>query len=269
VDFVVNNKAIEPLGESKPNSEVFRLLAQRMGFTEECFNDSDEEIARQAIISNHPNMQGLSLDTLKREGWQRMNLPDDYAPFAEGKFLTPSGKCEFYSEAMEKMGMDPLPCYIPPAESAQTMPQRAKKYPLAVISPPAHSFMNSSFANLPSFLKSEKEPFLEIHPDDAGLRGIKDGDLVRIFNDRGAFTARARVSDKARSGVVVALSLWWKKLTDGTNANDVTSQRLTDLGGAATFYDALVDVELHHSHSARSVPIAHSVDEPHAELVGL
>ena len=104
--------------------------------------------------------------------------------------------------------------------------------------------MNSSFANLPTFLKAEKQPFLEIHPDDAGVRGIKDGDRVKIFNDRGAFTAVARVSEKSRHGVVVALSVWWKKLTsDGTNANDVTSQGLTDLGAAATFYDVLVEVE--------------------------
>jgi anaerobic selenocysteine-containing dehydrogenase len=140
--------------------------------------------------------------------------------------------------------MDPLPCYIPPTESVQTAPEIASKYPLAIISPPAHSFLNSSFANLPSSLKSEREPFLEIHPDDAGVRGIKNNNMVRIFNDRGFFTAKARVSDKARPGVVVALSIWWKKMTDGTNANDVTSQRLTDMGAAATFYDALVDVDL-------------------------
>src|SRR6185437_8881648 len=210
---VANNPAIDPIGESKPNSEVFRLLAERMGFTEECFKDSDEEIGRQAITSSHPSMQGLSLEELKQRGWQRLNVPEVFAPFAEGNFPTPSGKCEFYSERMEKLGLDPLPCYIPPFESAQAAPQRARKWPLAIISPPAHSFMNSSFANLPSFLKSEKAPMLDIHPDDAGVRGIKDGDLVKIFNDRGHFTARARVSDRARSGVVVALSVWWKKLT--------------------------------------------------------
>src|SRR5581483_9514902 len=113
----------------------------------------------------------------------------------------------------ERQGIDPLPTYIAPRESAQSAPDLAQKYPLAVISPPAHSFLNSSFANLESSLKHEKEPMLEIHPNDAGLRGIKTDDRVRIFNDRGAFTARARVSDKARPGVVVALSIWWKKLT--------------------------------------------------------
>lgn len=241
---LANSPAIAPLGEAKPNTEVFRLLAERMGFTEECFKDSDEELARQALESSHERMQGINLETLVRDGWQRLNVQEKFAPFAEGNFPTPSGRCEFYSESMEKLGLDPLPSFIPPAESVQTAPKVAERFPLAVISPPAHNFLNSTFANLPSFLKSEKEPWLEIHPDDAGVRGISNGDNVRVFNDRGSFTAKARVSDKARNGVVVALSIWWKKLTKcGTNANDVTSQRLTDLGAGATFYDALVDVE--------------------------
>ncbi len=242
--MLANNPAIEPIGESKPNSEVFRLLAHGMGFTEDCFHDSDVEIGRQAIDYSHPRMQEINMVDLKEKGWQRLNVPLRYAPFAEGNYPTPSRKCEFFSETLAKQGIDPLPTFIAPVESVQTAPKLAKKYPLAIISPPAHNFLNSSFANLPSFIKAEKEPFLEIHPDDAGVRAIKDGDRVKIFNDRGSFTAKARVSDKARNSVVVALSVWWKKLTkDGCNANDVTSQGLTDLGAAATFYDALVEVE--------------------------
>lgn len=241
---LINNPSIAPLGEAKPNSEVFRLLAAQMGYEEPCFKDSDEELGRQAISSNHDRMRGIDFEKLKINGWQRLNLPERYAPFAEGNFPTPSGKCEFYSKRMEEQGLDPLPNYIAPFESKQTAPQLAQKYPLAIISPPAHNFLNSSFANLPSFLKQEKEPWLEIHRDDAGVCGIQNGQMVRIFNDRGSFHARARVGDKARNGLVVALSIWWKKLTkDRCNANDVTSQRLTDLGAAATFYDALVDVE--------------------------
>jgi molybdopterin guanine dinucleotide-containing S/N-oxide reductase-like protein len=242
---LVNNPAIAPLGEAKPNTEVFRLLAARMGFDDDCFKDSDEELGRQALESDHDRMKGMTLEKLKEAGWLRLNVPAAYAPFAEGNFPTPSGKCEFYSEQMAQHGLDPLPTFIAPAESVRTAPALAAKYPLACISPPAHNFLNSSFANLPSFLKSEKEPWLEIHRDDAGVRAIKDGDLVRIFNDRGHFTARARVAENARPGVVVALSVWWKKLTGtGTNANDVTSQNLTDMGGAATFYDTLVEVEV-------------------------
>jgi anaerobic selenocysteine-containing dehydrogenase len=242
--MLINKPAIEPLGEAKPNSEVFRLLAERMGFTEDCFKDSDEEIARQAINYDHPRMLGMTFEELKERGWMRLSVPENFAPFAEGGFPTPSGKCEFFSETLAKQGLDPLPTYIPPRESAQTAPELAKKYPLAIISPPAHNFLNSSFANLPTFLKAEKEPYLEIHPSDAAARDIKDGDRVRAFNDRGEFKLKARVSEKARPGVVVALSVWWKKLTsDGCNANDVTSQGLTDLGAGATFYDVLVEVE--------------------------
>jgi anaerobic selenocysteine-containing dehydrogenase len=242
--LLINKPAIEPLGEAKPNSEVFRLMAERMGFTEECFRDTDEEIARQSIISENPRMLGIDFDELKDRGWMRLNVAETYAPFAEGNFPTPSGKCEFFSETLAKQGIDPLPIYIPPRESVRTASALAKMYPLAIISPPAHNFLNSSFANLPSFIHAEKEPRLEIHVDDAAHRNIKTGDRVRVFNDRGEFQLTARVSEKPRPGVVVALSVWWKKLTsDGCNANEVTSQALTDLGAAATFYDVLVEVE--------------------------
>ena len=242
--LLVNNPAIEPLGEAKPNSEVFRLLAGSMGFSEACFTDTDEQMAQQALASGHPWMPQITLDDLKEKGWVRLNVPERFAPFAVGNFLTPSGKCEFFSQNLLDRGIDPLPTYIAPRESALTAPELARAYPLAMISPPAHNFLNSSFANLPSFVHAEKEPMLDIHPDDAEMRGIDSGDRVRIFNDRGSFAARARVTEKARQGVVVALSIWWKKLSpDGRNANEVTSQSLTDLGAAATFYDVLVQVE--------------------------
>ncbi|MGC2520132.1 MAG: molybdopterin oxidoreductase family protein [Burkholderiales bacterium] len=240
---LANNPAIAPLGESLPNSEVFRRLAARMGFTEDCFRDSDEDICRQALGGSNPRMQGIEWEALKAKGWQRLNLPGRFAPFAEGNFATPSGKCEFYSETAKSEGMDPLPAYIPPRESAQSNPALAKKYPLAIISPPNRHFLNSSFANLPFAIAEAGEPGLDIHPADAAARGIAQGDTVRIFNDRGAFTAKARISERAREGVVVALSVWWKKLSpDGTNANEVTSQALTDIGHGATFYDCLVEV---------------------------
>jgi anaerobic selenocysteine-containing dehydrogenase len=141
-------------------------------------------------------------------------------------------------------GLDPVPTYIPPYESAVSNPQLAAKYPLAMISPPARNFLNSTFVNVQSLRATEGEPHLDIHPNDAAERSIDHGDMVRIFNDRGSFVARARVTDKARPGLVVGLSIWWKKLaSDGKNANEVTSQRLTDMGRAPTFYDLLVQVE--------------------------
>ena len=241
---LANSPAIAPVGEAKPNSEVFRLLAKRMGFTEACFGDSDEDICRQALESTNPRMAGIEWNALKEKGWQRLNLPARFAPFAEGNFPTPSGKCEFWSQTAIDMGMDPLPAYVPPRESVQSAPQLAQQYPLAFISPPARNFLNSSFANLQFALKEAGEPTLDIHPADAAARAIVDGDMVRIYNGRGSFISKARVSERARTGVVAAPSVWWKKLSaDGCNANDVTSQALADMGGAATFYDCLVEVE--------------------------
>lgn len=242
---LANNAAIAPVGESLPNAEVFRRLAARMGFAEACFRDSDDELARQAIGSGHANLAGIDWETLKREGWQRLALPKTFAPFAKGGFHTPSGKCEFYSEALKAQGIDPLPFYNPPAELPSSNPALAQKYPLNFLSPPLRNFLNSSFANLPRFRDAEGEPSLELHADDAAPRGIRDGDRVRVFNDRGSCTLRARVNGKPRRGVVVAPSLWWKKFSaDGRNANELTAQRTADLGGAATFYDCLVEVEL-------------------------
>jgi anaerobic selenocysteine-containing dehydrogenase len=237
------SQAIAPLGEALPNTEVFRRLAARMGFTEPCFRDDDETLCRTAFRFDDARMQGIDWDTLKARGWQRLNLPRPYAPFAQGDFPTPSGRCEFWSESLRARGDDPLPAYVPPRESAASNPELARRYPLGFISPPARNFLNSSFANLPEFLAEEKTPHLDVHPDDAAPRGIEHGMAVRIFNDRGAFTATARVTSRARPGVVVAPSIWWRKLAPGgENANAVTSQALTDLGRAATFYDCLVEV---------------------------
>jgi anaerobic selenocysteine-containing dehydrogenase len=233
---LANNPAIAPLGESLPNSEVFRRLAARMGFEEPCFRDSDEDLCRTALKGK------TSWEELKREGWQRLAVPQRFAPFAEGGFPTPSGKCEFYSEWLEKQGIDPLPYYNPPAEVADQA--LARRFPLAFLSPPARHFLNSSFANMARFREFEREPHLDMHPQDAQARGIHDGDTVRVFNDRGEYRLRARVNGKPRAGVVVAPSVWWKKHSpDGRNANNVTSQRVADLGGGATFYDCRVEVE--------------------------
>jgi anaerobic selenocysteine-containing dehydrogenase len=239
---LANNPAIAPVGESLPNSEIFRRLAVRLGFEEPCFRDSDEDICRTAVASTKPRMNGISWDALKAQGWQKLAVPPRFAPFAEGGFPTPSGKCEFHSQWLEDQGIDPLPFYNPPAEVADEA--LAERYPLAFLSPPARHFLNSSFANIARFREFEREPHLDMHPRDAAARGIRDGDSVRVYNDRGAYTLRARVNGKPRPGVVVAPSVWWKKYSpDGRNANNVTPQRTADLGGGATFYDCRVQVE--------------------------
>jgi anaerobic selenocysteine-containing dehydrogenase len=240
--MMANNAAIAPLGEAKPNTEIFRLLAKCMGLDDPAFDETDDQLAAQAFNKQDVRAVHFDWESLKRSGWSKLNMPA--APFAEGGFPTPSGKCEFYSESMLLDGLDPLPTYIPNYESVASSPELAQKYPLAMISPPARNFLNSTFVNVQSLRATEGEPHLDIHPADAASRGIEHGEMVRIFNDRGSFVARARVTPKARAGLVVGLSIWWKKLaSDGKNANEVTSQRLTDMGRAPTFYDTLVQVE--------------------------
>jgi anaerobic selenocysteine-containing dehydrogenase len=244
----LSRPAIAPLGESKSNTEVFRLLAARLGLDDPCFRETDEEMARHAFRWEDPRMSGITWERLERETSVRLGVPDPYRPFAEGGFPTPSGKCELVSEALGRLGLDPLAGYVPPRESPVSNPELARRYPLAFISPPAHHFLNSTFSAQPVFVRREGEPTLTLHPDDAGARGLREGQWVRVFNDRGSFTVKARVSDAARPGVVVGLSIWWPKLSPGKrNANAVTSQALTDMGGGATFYDALVEVEATHA----------------------
>jgi anaerobic selenocysteine-containing dehydrogenase len=233
---MLNTPAIQALGESKPNTEIFRLLAERMGFNDTCFKDSDEDLVQQAMDGLNGN---VTLEELKTHGWASLQVGD--APFARGGFPTPSGKCEFYSERLKDL--DPLPTYIPPREDRLSNPSLAKRFPLALISPPAHHFLNSTFVNL--FHQKEITPTLEIHPADAESRHIEDGAPLEIFNARGSFLAKAVVTTRTRQGVVSAPSVWWNKLVPGgRNANSTTSEEITDIGGGATFYDNLVDVRL-------------------------
>jgi anaerobic selenocysteine-containing dehydrogenase len=239
---MVNRPAIAPVGQARPNTEIFRGLARQMGLDDPALFESDETVGRNALRWDDPTLEGIDWETLNEAGWAKLKLPD--APFAEGGFRTPSGKCEFESSLLAGEGRDPLPDYLPPYESPDGSPELAARYPLAMISPPARHFLNSTFVNVDSLRDTEREPHLDIHPRDAVARGIKEGENVRIRNDRGSFVARARVTDRTREGVVVGLSIWWKKLApDGCNANAVTSQALTDLGASATFYDCLVEID--------------------------
>jgi anaerobic selenocysteine-containing dehydrogenase len=280
----VNVPAIKPLGESRCNTDVFRGLAQRLGFERELFEVSDEQLARALLWEGSPPesiptpMQGITLDRLKREGpikltrsaseGERSITLDQLAfdlrspsesdsrspsltlrvsfsaPFANGGFPTPSGKCELRCERLAQLGHDPLPTFVPPAESPASAPELAKRFPLQLLSPPTPHFLNSTFVEVDSLRRSAVEPQLEISESDATDRGIQHGDSVRIFNDRGSFIARALVGDSVRPGVVVSPSIWWNKHSPGhCNSNSTTPTRLTDLGGGATFFDNLVEVE--------------------------
>ena len=234
-----NARAIEPLGESLPNSEIFRRLAASMGLDHPALRDSDEAMMRQAL-----HRMPFTFEELKEQSSIRLDVGEPHMPFRRGARLpTPSGKIDIASEAAVAQGLDLLPEYIPPYESEERDPQLVRKYPLALISPPAHEFLNSSFVNVASLRRSAGRPTLEIHADDAQHRGIEAGTKVSIFNGRGAFTAEAVITDRVRPGVVSAPSVWWPKLTDGTNANHTTSQAVTDIGGGATFYDNMVEVK--------------------------
>ena len=238
-DVLLNRPAIAPQGQARSNAQIFRDLAARMGFTEPCFADSDEALCRQAFGD------AVDFALLETQGFATLALPD--APFAEGGFATPSGKCEFFSARLAAQGLDGLPDHLPNHE-LQGSPAH---YPLAMISPPARNFLNSTFVNVQSLRDIEGRPVLEIHPDDALARGIGDGAVVRVFNDRGSYRCHAAVSLRARPGVVNGLGIWWRKLgLDGTNVNQLTSQALTDMGRAPTFYDCLVEVQACAPHAA-------------------
>jgi len=248
----VNLPAIAPLGEAKPNTEVFRLLAAAMGYEADLFQVSDRDLAHGAMrpsggANGYPAasaFDGITFDDLLDGKPRRLNVPRDYAPFAEGNFGTMSGKCEFFSPSEAAAGRDPLPHYIPPHEDPQTKPELAARFPLQMITPPVPSFLNSSFVNVEVLRKAAGEVVVEMHPDDATRRGIADGDPVRVYNDRGRFRAKAVVGESVSPGVVVSFGIWWNEYTpDGVNVNTITSTATTDQGGGGTFFDNLVEVE--------------------------
>ncbi len=228
---MLNQPAIAPCGQARSNAAIFRALAAQMGFDEPCFSDSDEDMARQAY-----RQDSVPWQTLREQGWVKLPLPE--APFAEGGFATPSGRA-----IVDAPGIG-VPDHVPNYESAQSSPALAARFPLAMISPPARHFLNSSFVNVKSLRAIEGEPLLEIHPQDAKPRRIASGQMVDVCNDRGRYRCKAEVSERARPGVVVGLGIWWRKMgVQGTNVNELTHQRLTDIGRAPSFYDCLVEVQ--------------------------
>jgi anaerobic selenocysteine-containing dehydrogenase len=240
----LNRPSIAPLGEALPNTEIFRRLATRIGMTGSWTWDDDLALIRQALDTQAPKLKGVTFETLLERGWVRLNVPTPYLPYAEGDFTTPSGKCEFFSQRCAELGLDPLPTYIPPYESPERDPALVARYPLTLISSPAHTFLNSTFVNITSLRRQAREPEVLLHPTDAARRGITTGMRVTVHNDRGAFAAMARVEEAIREGVVWAPSVWWGKLAgDDANANQTTSQRETFLGHGPVFYDNQVEVD--------------------------
>lgn len=225
--------ALEAPGETLPNTEIFRRLAALMGFDDPCFRDTDDDMLRTLLDTDHPFLDGLTLDRLDAEHSIRLKIGDPFLPFANGGFGTPSGKCEFHAETLG---------YEPPVESRLGDASLSSRFPLEMISPKNDDSMNSTFGYRPD--NDAQTATLKLHPADAGPRAIATGDAVRVFNDRGQCMLRAEVSGTIARGVVAVPSTRWPKLAaDGNTVNMLTSQRLTDKGGGPTFYSCLVQVE--------------------------
>jgi anaerobic selenocysteine-containing dehydrogenase len=236
-----NEPAVAPPGECLPASETFRRLARRLGLTEPCLYDTDEDIARQLLDSGHPSLDGITLEGLRSQGWARLSYARPFLPFADG-FPTPSGKIEFFSKQAAADGLDPLPGYTPAKEVTDLT--LADRYPLVLVATASHHFLNSTFANNAELRKREGPPRVTLHPDDAGRRKLRNGQRIRVFNDRGSFTATAEVSDRVRPGVAAAIKGHWPKLDGGgTNVNATVDERDTDMGGGAVFHDNRVEIE--------------------------
>ena len=215
--------AIEPLGEAKPNTEAFRLLAARLGLDEPCFTDTDEQLVEQLL-------EGFEENGLRERGWTKIDLGQGPVPHAEGGFGTQSGRVALRAD------------YVPPAEVADAA--LAERFRLALVTPKTHLFLNSTFANQRRQHDAQPEPEVVVHPADAAERGIADGEQVRVWNDRGAFACRARVSEDARPGVLVAPMGWWNRdYRDGRSAQVTTSQVLTETAHAPIFNDNRVEAE--------------------------
>ena len=256
-----NAKCVESPGEAIPNNEIFRRLAKRLGYEEENFKWSDTECLENYVDWNSAACDGIDLAYMKQHGFARLNVgtKDNRAPHKEGKFPTPSGKCEFkldgptnfvagpfrqmYDGFQSGEQLDDLPDYVSSRETAEANPELAAKYPLSIISPKSHGFLNSCYANIENKIKGQGEQFVLIHASDAVSRGIKQNDIVRVFNDRGAFEAVAIITDDVSSGIVVATLGYWRQLNAGT-VNCISSAEFVDMGHAPTFSDNLVEVAL-------------------------
>jgi len=269
----LSQQAIEPPGEARPNVWLFGQLAQRMGFVEECFRDTPEEMIRQALAigadghSTNANMEHITFEDLEERGhiplaFHRAPEEKPFQPYTFGAVPTPSGKIEFYSESLAAAGQDGLPGFYPPVESRWS--EAAKRYPLELLGRKNDNYMNSTFANLPGHRKMEARwnQRLEMHPTDAQRRGVADGDPVRVFNDRGAIELTAMLNPSLPAGVVAARLDWAKLHGDGANINSLTSERLTDIGGGATFYSTLVEVEKTKAEGSSAVSLKFIEEQP-------
>jgi molybdopterin guanine dinucleotide-containing S/N-oxide reductase-like protein len=264
----VSHQAIDPVGECRSNVDLFRSLAERLGFEDDCFRETVDSMIDRALESPNPWLKGITRDRLGTEPHIRLNFEGStnhvvtdalvrpterssaetatpFLPFAEGNFPTPSGKAEFYSETLKSKGLDPVVTFTPPGESRHGSASKAAGFPLELLARKPDNHMNSTFANVASVRAMETQlGDLEMHPVDAEARGVHDGDTVRAFNGRGEIVLKARVDGAVRPGVVAARLDWARFSPGGKNINVLTSEKLADMGNAATFYSVSIEVEL-------------------------
>lgn len=264
--LTLNRPAIEPVGESLPNSEIFRRLATRMGMDDPEFGDSDVDLIRQALDTSDPRLAGISFERLLEDGYARLRLPRPFRPYADpARFNTPTGKIQFDAPELARLGLDPLPTYVPPAELPEPE-SGGDAYPLSLLSPPEHQFLNSTFVNVDRLREAAGPPALLLHPNDAAVRGVQTGDRVTVRNDRGHFTAVARVTHEVRPGVVASYGVRWAKWSpEGRTVNHTTSQAESDMGGGARFYDNAVEVELTAAERAGAETATAAIEWPVAQ----
>ncbi|MEV0588530.1 molybdopterin-dependent oxidoreductase [Nonomuraea sp. NPDC050310] len=221
-----NEPAVAPPGECLSTTETFRRLAAHMGLDEPALHASDLELAAELLDSGHPSLEGITLDRLRKEGWVRMSYPQPFTPFAEG-FPTRDGRLRFPPRGK---------AYVPPRSVA------ASPYGLTLITPAAHTFLNTTFANNPELVRRAKEPVVLVNAADAAARGLSDGQRVRVHNDHGAFPALVEISDRVAPGVVASPKGRWPKLSGGANPNSVVQEGDADLGRGALYHDNRVEI---------------------------
>jgi len=263
--FSMSNAAIKPLGESVRDTEMFRMMAKKMGYVEtsgDAFTQTDEDMMRDLIDPSNPLMEGITYEQLENNGWARASVESERRNFQKNGWPTPSTKIEILSEALtaEYPDQDPLPTYVPEIEG-QEDPLRAK-YPIQVLSPATHHFIGDSFQIVPRLQAMTSRPTVELSPEDAAQRGVKDGDLVRLYNDRGETYCFAVIVEGMLSGMCAAQKQYKGSNTPGgLNANALNSERLTDFGRSPTFYSCLAEIEKVADEKAKALA---RHDTPHA-----
>jgi anaerobic selenocysteine-containing dehydrogenase len=255
-----NAKCIEPAGEALPNNEIFRRLAARLGYEEENFKWTDSQCLENYVDWDSSACEGITLEYLREHGFAHLTVgtSDNRAPHKQGNFPTPTGKCQFQAEGATNFVatpfrqmyegfqsgelLDSLPDYVPPRETPETNPELAQKYPLNIISPKSHGFLNSCYANMEQKIAGQGEQFVLLNAADAQSRAISEGDTVRVFNQRGAFEGVAKITGDVNAGLIVATLGYWRQLNKGT-VNCISSAEFVNMGHAPSFSDNLVQVE--------------------------